>query len=675
MVASLMVIGAAPASAAVDTSDSCPVTTPSSGFTDIGGLDATTQRAIDCLVSYGISNGTSATTYSPNGEVTRWQMALFLTRQVGVHGVSLPSGAPQGFTDIAGLNASTQVAINQLAQLDITQGTSATTFSPNDPVTRWQMALFITRLATTAGLTLPSGAPQGFGDLGGLSNEAQIAINQLAQLDIADGTSATTFDPFANVNRWQMALFLTRTLAVDGITPTAALVSIAPNDAVTLNAGQARTYTATFQNANGSVYVGAVGLRLVDVNASGAALYQDSADTTVFEATTDGLGGVASPVLTGFPGADGKVTVTVRNTAAENVRLVAWQDSTAPAGTYGAGTAPDEPFAVTAVQTFQSVAANAAAAGTYLSMDVSSTIKASNTFVAADALVNCGNGGTNPCTFAYDDNDIFEVDGSAATLAEFETALSDNDVVDITGYTTSAAGQTTWELTDNIADLTVTAPVPAGVTVDAATYTIVGKGDPGATVRVYSDPTNDLKLAGEPGQSVVATTTVSEDGAYSVSVNLLQNAANNFFVEQVVGGVIDPAGEVNVPTINESVNAAATVASTVGANGGTAGVLDPGDSVVITFSENITGVGSGDTISIVDTDGSTATLTLGPNVGFTVAANSITLDIDAVVTASGGTTGGIQTPATITAVSGFTGADGLTINVAGSPGANRTFSS
>jgi hypothetical protein len=231
MVASIMVIGAAPASAAIDTSASCPAaSTPSAGFTDIGGFDATTQLAINCLVNYEISNGTSATTYSPAGEVSRWQMALFLTRQAEVHGLTLPSGAAQGFTDIGGFNAETQTAINQLAQLDITQGTSATTFSPNDVVSRWQMALFLTRLAEAAGLTLPSGADQGFTDIAGLDAETQTAINQAKQLGIADGTSATTYNPMASTLRWQMALFLTRTLAAGGVTPVGV---IGPNPTFT----------------------------------------------------------------------------------------------------------------------------------------------------------------------------------------------------------------------------------------------------------------------------------------------------------------------------------------------------------------------------------------------------------------------------------------------------------
>ncbi len=673
MVASIMVIGALPASAAVvDTTDACPATTPSSGFTDIGAFDATTQRAIDCLAAYNITKGTSATTFSPNDQVPRWQMALFLIRQAEVHGIAMPSGAHQGFGDIAHLNAETQLAINRLAQLDITKGTSATTFDPNGIVTRWQMALFLTRLVDAAGLTLPSGAPQGYTDLGGLSAEAVLAINQVTQLGIAEGTGGGLFAPLANTLRWQMALFLTRTLAAGGVTPSANLVSLSPGTAATLNAGQARTFTATFLNPNGSPYVGQIGLRIVGTTAAGAPTYQTNATATHFEAITDGLPGVGGQLSTGFPGADGQVTFTIRNVTAQTVAVVAWQDNNADGG-YGAGSVPNEPFAVVNT-TFTAVAPGDAVSGSYVGLVVSSTIKADNTFVASLGGVNCGNGAGNACTFHYDDNDIFQVLAAASTLAGFEGALSVSDVLTIT-YAAAAANQSTFNITaDNVAPLTVTSP-SAPVTVDAAQHTISGAADPGATVRVYRDPSNDGQT-GEAGEVIVATTTASVDGAYSVAVNLTQNAVNDFFVTQVpVGDTEQPAGGVDVPRITEATSAAATIVSTVGANGGTGGILDPGDSIVITFSKPVIGVGNGDTVSVVDTDGSTAVLTFGSNVTATLDGTGtiLTLNVTAVVVASGGTVGGIQSPTTITAVSGFTGNDGLAINVAGSGGAARTF--
>lgn len=50
------------------------------------------------------------------------------------------------FDDIAGLPENVQAAIERLAREGITKGTSATTFDPDGPVTRWQMAVFLDRI-------------------------------------------------------------------------------------------------------------------------------------------------------------------------------------------------------------------------------------------------------------------------------------------------------------------------------------------------------------------------------------------------------------------------------------------------------------------------------------------------------------------------------------------------
>jgi hypothetical protein len=50
------------------------------GFTDISGLSTEAQNAISIVKTLGITTGTSATTYSPNANVTRDQMAAFLVR-------------------------------------------------------------------------------------------------------------------------------------------------------------------------------------------------------------------------------------------------------------------------------------------------------------------------------------------------------------------------------------------------------------------------------------------------------------------------------------------------------------------------------------------------------------------------------------------------------------------
>lgn len=198
---------------------------PSGDITASSFTDSATSFAkadIDCMAYYGISKGTSATTFDPSSAVTREQMALFLIRAAGPAGVTLGAGADQGFTDISGLSAESQLAINQLAELGITKGTSTTTYGPAGTVTREQMALFIRRFLSKAAegpggmLTAIAAATDqkvDFTDIAGVSFEAYGAILDLFELGVTTGTTATTFSPSLSVTREQMAAFIGRALA------------------------------------------------------------------------------------------------------------------------------------------------------------------------------------------------------------------------------------------------------------------------------------------------------------------------------------------------------------------------------------------------------------------------------------------------------------------------------
>lgn len=186
-------------------------------FNDVGTLDSETIEAINTLVALEITQGTSAGTFSPSQVVSRWQMALFLTRQLTAHGVTLPTPSDQGFTDIGGLDAETWNAISQLAALDVTTGTGNGIYSPDAGVTRSQMALFMTRVLDAAGVDLPTTFSGEFDDIGDLSPEAQLAIRQLAALGVVFGVGDGAFDPTAEIPRWQMALFIVRTLEAAGV--------------------------------------------------------------------------------------------------------------------------------------------------------------------------------------------------------------------------------------------------------------------------------------------------------------------------------------------------------------------------------------------------------------------------------------------------------------------------
>jgi SpoIID/LytB domain protein len=177
-------------------------------FTDLEGNPHTAD--ILTIWQAGITSGCSDATYCPNGSVSRWQMAIFLTRLHAANGYDLPTGEAQGFADITGLDPFYQRSINQLKQLGITAGTSATTYSPNVNVPRWQMAIFVARVLEDAGVAMPDGADQGFTDLGGVSAVARLAINQLKQLGVI--SLSGQYDPNRDMSRDLMAEFMARSL-------------------------------------------------------------------------------------------------------------------------------------------------------------------------------------------------------------------------------------------------------------------------------------------------------------------------------------------------------------------------------------------------------------------------------------------------------------------------------
>jgi len=215
----------------------CPASAsiPSAGFTD------TTSTDVDCIKYYGITTGVTATTYEPASSVSRWEMALFLTRLADVSGITLGSGADQGFTDISGKSAAIQTAINQIKQLGVTTGKTATTYAPDDNVSREEMAMFIERLATatTAGpggtssataasvattyINYVTTATYSFTDIdaGDVTYEGHNSIVELWHMGITDlGHYATAYRPAAAMTRAEMATFMTNFLAHTNARPT-----------------------------------------------------------------------------------------------------------------------------------------------------------------------------------------------------------------------------------------------------------------------------------------------------------------------------------------------------------------------------------------------------------------------------------------------------------------------
>jgi len=122
-------------------------------FEDVAADDPD-RSGIVCLHALGITVGTSVTTYSPDQHLTRAQAATMLARIWQASGRECPSDADMPFEDVA-VDSVHRSSIACLYALGITAGTSATTYSPDDHLTRAQAATFITRLYEAAKLHDP----------------------------------------------------------------------------------------------------------------------------------------------------------------------------------------------------------------------------------------------------------------------------------------------------------------------------------------------------------------------------------------------------------------------------------------------------------------------------------------------------------------------------------------
>ena len=208
----------------------------SAGFPDVVGSFA--EDAVNCLAHYEITLGNSQGLFSPNDIVPRWQMALFLARAAVPAGVVVPAAVDQGFTDLDRMGAETRDAINQLAVLGVMPGTSETAFSPDANITREEMALMLSRFLEVApvgpgGENIRTIEPDDdrFRDLGApVTVTAHRAIRKIYELGVTKGTRATTFSPNRQVNRAQMAAFITRMLAHTNARPAGVTAQIADTD-------------------------------------------------------------------------------------------------------------------------------------------------------------------------------------------------------------------------------------------------------------------------------------------------------------------------------------------------------------------------------------------------------------------------------------------------------------
>ena len=159
------------------------------------------EDAVDWAVGNGITQGTDATHFAPDGICTRAQAVAFLWRAAGS---PKPETRTMPFTDVPA-GSYYYDAVLWAVENDITKGTSDTTFSPNMTCTRAQIVAFLWRSekSPAAGIANP------FADVKSDAYYAD-AVLWAVKENITKGTTNTTFSPNADCTRAQIVTFLWR---------------------------------------------------------------------------------------------------------------------------------------------------------------------------------------------------------------------------------------------------------------------------------------------------------------------------------------------------------------------------------------------------------------------------------------------------------------------------------
>lgn len=154
----------------------------------------------------GMMAGTAADVFAPNATTTRAMIVTILYRLEGspaVTGTSAFVDVPAGqwYTD----------AVNWAAANQIVNGTSATTFAPNDSITREQMAAILYRYAQYKGYDVTKQADlSGYSDNGQVSAYAKDALAWANAAKLINGVTNTTLAPQGNATRAQVSAILHR---------------------------------------------------------------------------------------------------------------------------------------------------------------------------------------------------------------------------------------------------------------------------------------------------------------------------------------------------------------------------------------------------------------------------------------------------------------------------------
>lgn len=182
-------------------------------FTDVAE-DAWYHDYVYDLVYRGVVNGMTATTYEPEGKLTRAQFVKLLACSLADAETLKTYEGKHPFKDSEGHWAEAYIAWAK--DKGIVEGVSATEFDPEAPITREQMATIFGRYALKQGNELPKDAApaESFPDADKISEYAREFVELMRIAGILNGYEDGTFRPQGNATRAEAAKLFSLFLSI-----------------------------------------------------------------------------------------------------------------------------------------------------------------------------------------------------------------------------------------------------------------------------------------------------------------------------------------------------------------------------------------------------------------------------------------------------------------------------
>ena len=184
----------------------CPAASAASYYTDVPEGRWYTE-AVNYVTERGLFGGIGGGLFDPSGSATR---AMFVTVLSRVAGANVDRAPSAGFTDVPA-GAWYTKAVDWACAEGYADGTGENTFSPNEPITREEIAVILGRYCTAGNdraMWRFSGKAD-YADAAEISAEAINSVGYMRAIGLMEG-SGGKFYPRSNLNRAETATIFMR---------------------------------------------------------------------------------------------------------------------------------------------------------------------------------------------------------------------------------------------------------------------------------------------------------------------------------------------------------------------------------------------------------------------------------------------------------------------------------